>query len=103
MNSSAPTTTAVPAHDAKRRCPWIQVTTRSDRAGFGTPGAALAAVVAGFVGFPGLPVRVAVAMGPSRPNAPGVTRTPGQPLRKPLLYPPELQGLVPGRRRRKLR
>src|SRR5439155_1329675 len=27
--------------------------------------------------------------------APGVTRTPGQRFRKPLLYPPELQGLSP--------
>src|SRR5207249_7483031 len=26
-------------------------------------------------------------------RAPGVTRTPGQRFRKPLLYPPELQGL----------
>ena len=27
-------------------------------------------------------------------HAPGVTRTPGQRFRKPLLYPPELQGRV---------
>ncbi len=27
-------------------------------------------------------------------GAPGVTRTPGTRFRKPLLYPPELQGLV---------
>src|SRR3970040_836307 len=27
-----------------------------------------------------------------RASAPGVTRTPGQRFRKPLLYPPELQG-----------
>src|SRR5882762_7603891 len=30
------------------------------------------------------------------PSAPGVTRTPGQRFRKPLLYPPELQGLSSG-------
>src|SRR5437879_12748405 len=29
-------------------------------------------------------------------SAPGVTRTPGKRYRKPLLYPPELQGLVRG-------
>src|SRR5438034_9574669 len=37
------------------------------------------------------------------PSAPGVTRTPGQRFRKPLLYPPELQGLTRGRRCRKRR
>src|SRR3989454_12635166 len=37
------------------------------------------------------------------PSAPGVTRTPGQRFRKPLLYPPELQGLVRGRKRPNLR
>ena len=36
-------------------------------------------------------------------HAPGVTRTPGQRFRKPLLYPPELQGLARGRRWRKRR
>src|SRR2546430_330218 len=30
---------------------------------------------------------------PAFKRAPGVTRTPGQRFRKPLLYPPELQGL----------
>ena len=29
-----------------------------------------------------------------RLSAPGVTRTPGQRFRKPLLYPPELQGRI---------
>jgi hypothetical protein len=29
-------------------------------------------------------------------NAPGVIRTPGQRFRKPLLYPPELQGQADG-------
>jgi hypothetical protein len=29
------------------------------------------------------------------PSAPGVTRTPGQRFRKPLLYPPELRGHLP--------
>src|SRR3989442_16008001 len=33
-------------------------------------------------------------------SAPGVTRTPGQRFRKPVLYPPELQGLVRGGRKR---
>src|SRR5881296_710625 len=37
------------------------------------------------------------------PSAPGVTRTPGQRFRKPLLYPPELQGLTRSRRWRKRR
>src|SRR5216684_8481126 len=32
---------------------------------------------------------------PQPPSAPGVTRTPGQRFRKPLLYPPELQGRKP--------
>ena len=36
-------------------------------------------------------------------NAPGVTRTPGQRFRKPLLYPPELQGQIVGRKRPNLR
>src|SRR5216117_3746570 len=36
-------------------------------------------------------------------HAPGVTRTPGQRFRKPLLYPPELQGQVRGRKRRNVR
>src|SRR5713226_6604268 len=37
---------------------------------------------------------------PQPPSAPGVTRTPGQRFRKPLLYPPELQGHIRGRKRR---
>src|ERR671923_2382832 len=50
----------------------------------------------------------AVGGGPPQPSqppqpafrrAPGVTRTPGQRFRKPLLYPPELQGRVRGRKR----
>src|SRR5438552_1458947 len=54
MNSSAPTTSTVPAQDVTRRCARIHATTRSEKAGFRAPGVAAAAVaaVAGFVGFP---------------------------------------------------
>src|SRR5688500_572235 len=48
------------------------------------------------VGRAAAPVRVIVyrswVVGGVRIHAPGVTRTPGQRCRKPLRYPPELQG-----------
>src|SRR3989442_2620676 len=92
--SPPPTTRIAATHRDSCLCALIQPSTRVSASPSSTTGRAVPTAIAipldPLVYRARCSIHPLTAPGPS--NAPGVTRTPGQRFRKPLLYPPELQG-----------
>src|SRR5262245_33419298 len=96
--SAAATTMADPIHDEAVRWVLAHSTSRLETCAFPATGGVVAVAGVAFgLGVPRVTVAIASRRCPQvNSHAPGVTRTPGQRFRKPLLYPPELQGQVRG-------
>src|SRR5207247_470553 len=100
-NSTAAMTMTAPIQELSCLCRLTHATKRAENPSPVPPttGATEAAVA-----FVAVAISVLFYLGCStNVHAPGVTRTPGQRFRKPLLYPPELQGHIRGRKRRNVR